>query len=85
MRLGRPLFGDRKIRQHGDPSGLAVAERAHQRGKASPALESGLFDVRVGFTAYGDRANAETIADTITAVVVMRDDISRVSVSVTER
>lgn len=35
----RRLFGDRRVREHGDPSGLAVAERAHDRRKVRPAPE----------------------------------------------
>lgn len=85
MRRLRPLFGDRRVRQHGDPSGLAVAERARERGKAEPPAPAPLHDVQVSLTLRGDREQADNLAASLARRLALRPDVNRVTTSVIER
>lgn len=59
MRRLRPLFGDRRVRQHGDPSGHQVAVLAHERGKVQPAEDQApRYQLRIDLTTEGDVAAA---------------------------
>lgn len=82
----RRLFGDRHVRQHGDPSGLAVAERAHERRKVQQVTEpSGLCDVRLNFILRGTREQAGATAESLATGLLRQDGIFSADWSVSER
>lgn len=81
----RPLFGDRRVRRHGDPSGLAVAERAYERGRATPALPLPLCDVRIELAVHGTPEHADAVAASLAYRLGLRSDVNLVTYSVIER
>lgn len=79
------LFGDRKVRQHGDPSGLAVAERARDRGKVAPTTVEQVHQLTIALSVRGTAEHLNAVASTLAYQLDQRPDVISVTVSAIER
>lgn len=69
------------MRRHGDPSGLAVAERAHERGKVREAEVLPRYSLYVSLTLEG---GGHAATEEIATLLAGRPDVLSIGYTLTE-